>query len=85
MREEFEEKLRKQREEMTAEMTKEMNAKIQDLMASVCVPGNFQQVLLGGELQQAGTSSSAAPAPQGPPAPENKVIYFSIRRIKKCG
>ena len=51
MREEFEEKLRKQREEMTAEMTKEMNAKIQDLMASVCVPGNFQQVLLGGELQ----------------------------------
>ncbi|GLS06372.1 hypothetical protein GCM10007860_35640 [Chitiniphilus shinanonensis] len=53
MREEFEEKLRKQREEMTAEMMKEMNAKIQDLMASVCVPGNFQQVLLGGDFHQA--------------------------------
>lgn len=69
MREEFEEKMRKEREELRAEM----NAKIQHLMDSVCYPGNFQQVLLRGDLQQ-GTSSSAAPAPHGPPAPESKVI-----------
>lgn len=69
MREEFEEKRREDREELRAEM----HAEIQRVMDSVCYQGNFQQVLLRGDLQQ-GTSSSAAPAPQGPPAPESKVI-----------
>ena len=75
MRADFEEMLRKQREEMTAEMT----AMVQQVMDSVCYQGNFQQVLRG-DFQQ-GTSWSAAPAPQGPPAPEKKVIEIYIRRI----
>ena len=68
MRAEFQDMLNKQREELAAEM----NAKLQQVMDSVCYQGNFQQVLRA-DLQQ-GTSSFAAPAPQGPSAPENKVI-----------
>ena len=70
LREEMEAKMNKQREEMNAEWTE----KFQRWMESTAVQGNFQQVLRAGD-PQAATGSSAAPAPQGPPAPEKKVIH----------
>ena len=71
--------------EMEARMEAKMEAKMEEMnaewtdrwqrwMESAVVQGNLQQVLRAGDHQPA-TGSSAAPAPQGPPAPEKKVIH----------
>ena len=60
VRDEFEEMLQRQQEEMTAEM----DVRIRQVMASLYNPGSFTQLLVRGPDQQQGTSSSSAPAPQ---------------------
>ena len=62
MRDEFDEKLQRQREETAAEL-----AAMRQYMASLYNPGSFTQLLVRGPDQQQSTSSSSAPAPQGPP------------------
>ena len=69
IKEDFREQMRKQREEINADW----NERFQRLMESGAFQGNLQHVLRAGDPQPA-TGSSAAPAPQEPPASENKVI-----------
>ena len=65
MRDEFEEKLQKQRDDFQAEL-----AAMRQYVTSLVTPGSFTQLLVGAQ----GPSSSSAPAPPGTPGDANEVI-----------